>query len=407
MAVVPRFQPFAGIRYASTLPLERVTSPPYDVIDADERAALAALDAANAVHVDCPVSDLGSGSRGTGGGHDVYDEAAATLAGWLEDGTLEVDDRPSFTLYRMSFTDDLGGARSTTGVIGALDLERPGEGDVLPHERTTPKAKSDRLDLLRSTKANLSPIWGLSLAAGLSKLLDPPGAPLAAVTDPDGVTHEAWRIDDHEACVAIAEAVATAPVVIADGHHRYETCLTYRDEVGAAVPGAGATMCLVVELAAEQLTVRPIHRLLRGLPDGFDVLAALEDTYVVEPIEGASPGDRAVVTTDGAARLTPRVDDDRLETVRLDDALAAFPPHDVAFQHGVDEVLEAVRTERAQAGVLLPPVSVEEIAAVAHARDRMPPKTTFFWPKPRTGFVFRSLTSPSSVARANDRRPAG
>jgi uncharacterized protein (DUF1015 family) len=396
MANVPRFQPFAGIRYAPTLPLEQVTSPPYDVIDAAERAALAAAHPANAVLVDCPVSDLGTGSAGTASGTDVYEEAAATLERWLDDGTLVVDEGPTLTLYRMSFTDETGQARSTTGVIGALGLERPGEGDVLPHERTTPKAKSDRLDLLRATQANLSPIWGLSLATGLSKLLEPPGAPLGALTDPDGVIHEAWRIDDPDAIAAIADAVAAAPVVIADGHHRYETCLTYRDEVGDAVPGADATMCLVVELAPEQLTVRPIHRLLSGLPEDFDVLDALEGTYLVEPIEGVSPGDRAVVTAEGAARLTPRVDDGRLETVRLDDAIAGLPPHEIAFQHGVDEVVEAVRSGRAQAGVLLPAVSVEEIAAVADARDRMPPKTTFFWPKPRTGIVFRSLEDEGS-----------
>lgn len=390
---MPRFEPFPGIRYAPDLDLGVVTSPPYDVIDGDERAALAASHVANAVHVDCPVGDLGSGGAGVGGGVDAYTAAARTFDGWRADGTLVTDERPSFTLYRMSFTDEGGRARATTGVLGAVTLERPGEpgASILPHERTTPKAKSDRLDLLRATNANLSAIWGLSLAEGLSKLLDPPGEALGDLTDEDGVRHQSWRIDDPDACAAITDAVAGAPVVIADGHHRFETCLNYRDEAGTAVPGADATLIFIVELVDEQLTVQPIHRLLSALPADFDFPAAFEATYEVEEVEAVAPGELGVVTAAGSFRLRPRVDDDTLDTVRLDEALAGFPTHTLAFQHGVANVVDAVATGRAQAGVLLRPVGVPEISAVAESGERMPPKTTFFWPKPRTGVVFRSL----------------
>src|SRR4051794_1935275 len=152
----------------------------------------------------------------------------------------------------------------TLGVIGALGLEPPGQGDVLPHEHTTPKAKSDRLDLLRATTANLSPIWGLSLSEGLSKLLEPDAAvALGRWSDGDGVGHELWRIDDERAIGRITETVGSAPVVIADGHHRYETSLAFAAE-RADLTGATATLCYVVELAPDQLTVRPIHRLVRG-----------------------------------------------------------------------------------------------------------------------------------------------
>jgi uncharacterized protein (DUF1015 family) len=393
MAAVPRFEPFPGIRYAPDLELGVVTSPPYDVIDGDERAALAASSPANAVHVDCPVGDLGSGGAGVGAGGDVYAEAARVFDGWRTDGTLVTDERPSFTLYRMSFTDEAGRGRATTGVLGAIMLERPGSpgASILPHERTTPKAKSDRLDLLRATKANLSAIWGLSLAGGLSKLLDPPGEALGDFTDDDGVRHQSWRIDDPAACAAITDAVASAPVVIADGHHRFETCLAYRDEAGAAVAGADATLIFIVELVDEQLTVQPIHRLLSDLPADFDVPGAFEATYEVTPVEAVAPGELGVVTPAGSFRLVPRVEDDELDTVRLDEALAGFPPHTLAFQHGVANVVDAVGSGRAQAGVLLRPVGVPEISAVAESGERMPPKTTFFWPKPRTGVVFRSL----------------
>lgn len=385
---MPRFEPFAGLRYPASLPLGLVTSPPYDVIDAAERDRLAASHPANAVHVDCPVGDLGSTSAGgLDGDGDVYEQAAATLRRWVADGTLVVDDRPSFTIYRME-----AGGRATTGVLGALGLERPGEGDVLPHERTTPKARSDRLELLRATRANLSAVWGLSMAAGLSALLDPPGEPLGSFLDADGVTHTAWRVDDPDRLAAVAEAVGSAPVVIADGHHRYETCLAYRDEVGDAVPGSWATLCYVVELAPDQLAVRPIHRLVSGLGAGADLVAALAAEYEVTEVAGPAAGAPPLLVTPQATyALTPRQADGTLETVRLDRALAALGAHDLAYQHDADAVVAAVRAGKADAGILLAPVTVDDIATVARARDRMPPKTTFFWPKPRTGIVFRSL----------------
>jgi uncharacterized protein (DUF1015 family) len=387
---VPRFEPFAGIRYAPSLPLGDVTSPPYDVIDAADRERLAASHPNNAVLVDCPVGDLGTGGGGTSTGTDGYEVAAAAFGRWRAEGVLVDDERPSFTVYRMS-----ADGRSTTGVLGALGLERPGEGDVLPHERTTPKAKSDRLDLLRATRANLSAVWGLSLAAGVSALLDPPGDPQGDFTDGEGVRHECWRLDDPERVAAIAAAVASAPVVIADGHHRYETCLTYRDEVGAAVPGAGATLCYVVELAPDQLAVRPIHRVLSGLPAGTDVVAALATVY---ELEEAADGEPALVTPSARYGLRPRVDDGTLDTVRLERAFAGLPAHEVAYQHDAEVMVDAVRSGKADAGVLLKAVTVEQIKAVADARRRMPPKTTFFWPKPRTGIVFRSLSNRARVA---------
>jgi uncharacterized protein (DUF1015 family) len=376
---VPRFEPFAGIRYAPALPLADVTGPPYDVIDAAERERLAASHPNHSVRVDCPVADLGGGLAG-GAGAACYEEAAEELGRWLDEGVLVVDERPSFTVYRMS-----AGTSSTTGVLGALGLD----DDVLPHERTTPKARSDRLELLRATRANLSAVWGLSLAAGLSALLEPPGELLGDFTDGDGVRHQAWRIDDPARCADIAGRVATAPVVIADGHHRYETCKAYRDEVGPTVPGADRTLCYVVELAPEQLAVRPIHRLVSGLPAGTDVAAALATQYALD--EGGD-GEPALLAGDRRYRLTPLDDDGTLDTVRLERALATLPPHDLAFQHDADAVVDAVGSGKADAGVLLRGVTVAEIEAVANARDRMPPKTTFFWPKPRTGIVFRSLT---------------
>src|SRR5258705_3682376 len=134
---------------------------------------------------------------------------------------------------------DAGCARGTTGVIGAHELDREG---VLPHERTLPKAKSDRLELLRATRANFDPIWGLSLATGLSELLEPDGEPAATARDGEGVRHECYPITDPARVRTIRGMISGSGLVVADGHHRFETACTYRDERGPDDAGAGAIM---------------------------------------------------------------------------------------------------------------------------------------------------------------------
>lgn len=393
-----RFEPFPAIRYdlaRSNLP--DVVAPPYDVIDDALRAGLAARDPHNSVRIDLPVDEAGT---------DRYDVARSLLHGWQGESVLVTDERPTFTVYRMGYVDDAGRERHTTGVIGALELSPPGT-DILPHEHTTPKAKSDRLDLLRSTRANTSAIWGLSLAKGLTDLLPVDSPPTADFVDDDGVRQTVWVVDDQDTIEAITAAVSSQPVVVADGHHRYETSLAYRGEREAAdgTPGlAEMTLAYLVELVEDELTVRAIHRLLTGLPDDFDLIAALDPWF--EPV-GPPPagvpvttamdeaGALCVVLPGGEVLLRPRAEalaDARdLDSARLDVAVAALPPHELIFQHGPDNVRAAVSEGRAQAGVLLRPATVAQIDATAHGGERMPPKTTFFHPKPKTGLLFRSL----------------
>jgi uncharacterized protein (DUF1015 family) len=395
---VASFQPFPALRYdPARVALADVVAPPYDVIDDAQRAELAARGEHNAVRIDLPVDEAGV---------DRYEVARRLLADWQREGVLVADDRPTFTVYRMTYVDDAGRDRHTTGVIGALELTPPGT-DILPHEHTTPKAKSDRLDLLRATRANLSAIWGLSLAKGLTDLLPLEGEPAGDVVDEDGVRHTVWVVDDADRCAAIAEAVAAQPVVIADGHHRYETSLAYRGEREAAegkVDEAGATLAYLVELVEDELTVRAIHRLLSDLPEGLDLAAALAPWFedigpppagvpVTAAMEDA--GALALVTLAGDALLRPRpealAEGRDLDSARLDVALAALGPHTLRFQHGVDNVRRAVAGGDARAGVLLRPATVAQIEATAHGGERMPPKTTFFHPKLKTGLVFRRL----------------
>jgi uncharacterized protein (DUF1015 family) len=404
---MPRFEPFTGIRYATETPespvagasLDDLVSPPYDVISPERREQLAARHSHNAVHVDLPAAD---------GDRSPYEVAAEMFGRWQREGALARDLRPAFYTYRMDCEDEAGRARRTIGVIGALELSRPDQGEVLPHEHTTPKAKSDRLEMLRATRANLSAIWGLSPAAGLTDLLQEAEV-VGRWTGSDGTHHELGRIDDADRVAAIADKVGGAPIVIADGHHRYETSLAYRDESRARGTGDGGgaelTMMFVVELVETELTVLPIHRLITGLPVGLDLADALTPWFDVRPLDGQVDGriaDRMVddgglclVLPDRAALLVPRPDAMRgvrdLDSSRLDAALAGLPAHELTFQHGIEHVVERVQRREAQAGVLLRPVRVPQIAEIAEGGDRMPPKSTYFHPKPSTGAVFRSF----------------
>jgi uncharacterized protein (DUF1015 family) len=389
---MPRFEPFPGLRYAPEVDLDLVAAPPYDVIGPEERAALVARSPHNSVLVELPADEPAEG-------RDRFEQAAHLLRLWQGEGVLVRDAEPAFYVTRMTFHDESGRERSTTGVIGALELGVPGEGDVLPHERTTPKPKGERLNLQRACRANLSPVWGLSMAEGMSAVIAP---------DPDGVVHEVWQLDPARVD-ELSALVAASPVVLADGHHRYETGLAYQREVRAErgdAPGDhDLIMALVVELSEEQLSVRGIHRLLSLLPDGLDVAEAFGGHFALTeagPVDGSfllrmlDEGALGLVTPTGSwlARPLPATEEASeypLDSARLEVALRTLPPHEVVYQHGVENITAAVDKGEAQIGVLLRPADVATISSMARQRLLMPPKTTFFYPKPRTGLVFRTL----------------
>lgn len=413
---MPDFRPFRGIHYSVTeapTDISDVAAPPYDVIDDDRRRELADRHEHNAVHLTLP-SDGRPGDR--------YERAATLFRQWLDESVLVADPETTYYVYRAEFDDEDGVPRLMTGVIGALEVVEPGTGDVLPHERTMPKPASDRLDLLRTTRANLEPIWGLSLASGMSDLLDPDDPPLVTCTDTRGARHLLYRLDHPARVEKIAAAVASAPVVIADGHHRYETSLRYREEQRTGGGGPGGhdhIMALLVELADEQLAVQPIHRVIRGLPDVDALRATLAERFDIEPVgandaEGVArvssvmhaAGAPAFVTSDELAILHPRPGaldaglEREPEPVREVDAArfeAGIAPllddlgAEVTYRHDRFVVCDLVRRADAHAAVLLRPVGVPVIREVAHRGERMPQKTTFFHPKPSTGLVFRSL----------------
>jgi len=394
---VPRFEPFQALRYGSNTALHDVCSPPYDVLSEAERLALANKHENNIVHVDMPLAPSGN----------AYEHAASILSEWIRNGILVRDHVPSFTLYRMKFTDSTGKARNVVGVIGALEVVDEGAGGVLPHERTTPKAKTDRLELTRATDANLSPVWGLSLANGLSTLLSEPGEFVGSVVDDLGVIHSVERVADGARIAAISSAISSHPVVIADGHHRYAISRTYRDEtrerLNSKSSGAELTMTYVNELIDEQLSVAAIHRLYEGI-SYKDLAAALSPFFTItdaDPVGSTTlsqMNERSslclVAKTGRTHWLTPIAEKfigvRNLDSAYLEHALSNVQ-HEVRYQHGVTEVQHELQTSDATAAILIRPVSVAEIQRTANEGLLMPPKSTFFTPKLRTGFVLREM----------------
>ncbi len=417
-----QFRPFKPLRYVRP-ELSSVLAPPYDVLSAQDRADMLAVDSHNSVAIDFPP-----------GREDpaAYEAVAGLLESWIIDGTMAWSPKESFTILRMT-APTVGNiiGRTTTGVVGALTLCDPGTGDILPHEETTTKDKADRLTLIRAAKINTSPIWGLSMTSGLGAVLSSLIAAKpaeASGTDHDGVIHELWTVRGAEDIASIAVLIDSSPVVLADGHHRFETALAYQaeqpvassatDAVSSEPTGPDAIMTMIVELAPNELEVRPIHRLV-DLPEGStaeSLLASLSPWFTAEP---APDSVTAGLIEDGAASalivaslptkqslllftatacwfLTPLDDvfgpEISLDSQRVRSSVGTgAPAAQLRFHHDASHIYREVLAGRAAAGLLLRPATVEQIHAVADKRTRMPAKTTFFWPKPRTGMVFRSV----------------
>lgn len=393
---MPMFAPFLGLRFPTEL-LKESVAPPYDVLSAKEVATLRASSPSNVTWIDVPqVHD----------GPNPYEIAANKMAEWLSAGVLVRDDEPSFTIYRMTFTDETGVARTISGVIGALEVVDDQAGGVLPHERTTPKASTDRLDLTIATQANLSPIWGLSRAHGLSDALSAQGEVLGRLTI-DGVTHTVERVSEQKRIDEIQRLVESADVLIADGHHRYGVARQFRKYAQDSEPQiadqASTTMVFVNEMSPEQLAVAAIHRLymdvdfnvLRDtLLQSYSVIAeAPADEHVLQLMADKS----AIALVSGKTDvelLVPRPEADLgdrdLDGARLETALKLIS-HSVSYQHGVSNVVSAISSGQASAGILIRPVPFDEIVRTAERGDLMPPKSTFFTPKLLTGLVIRQM----------------
>jgi uncharacterized protein (DUF1015 family) len=413
-------QPLHALHYdlAKVGSLADVASPPYDVIDADQRARLAARSQYNVVHVDLPEGEP-----------DPYANAAATLARWQDEGAIVRDDRPALWTLTQDYTGPDGRPLTRRGVFARVRVTEYGPGKIRPHERTHPGPKEDRLRLTRATKANLSPIFALyddPRHAAWSELADnAAGPPFAEATSDDGTLNRLWRIDDDESLDIVEAALDGTELLIADGHHRYETARVYADEVGGEGAHRWVLMCLVA-LQDPGLALYPTHRLARGVdPEGL--ANAIRRDFDIEEI------DRAELVPDAPAadgririgymdshfkrafRLTlkdPAIADralaDKPEPYRrLDTAVVealllkgaiGMSDDDIAHLNGLgyardfDEAVALIDDATYDVGFFMGPVPVEQVQAVAAAGENMPPKSTFFAPKVPTGLVFNPLS---------------
>jgi uncharacterized protein (DUF1015 family) len=407
--------PFRAVRYDPDV-LPDVTAPPYDVIDPRQRAELLERSPHNVVDIDLPQA-----------GGDPYEHAARVFADWQESGVLQRDDTPALWASTQDFTGPDGRPYTRRGFFARVRIEDYGAGRVRPHERTHPGPKEDRLRLTRATRANLSPIFALYDDPGQTAwaALDPADAPpLGEVTDPDGTVHRLWRVGDAGAHAAVRDALAGSELLIADGHHRYETARVYAEEVG----GEGGHRYLLVYLVALQdagLTVFPTHRLLTGLDDErrTRLREAIERDWEIERVEeddleptGDGPlrlgyldryhrlplrltlADPAVADAALPGRAEPyrRLDTAVLEALLLQGALG-MTEDDISHFRGLDyarstaEALRRVVDGEADAAFFMRGTPVEQVREVAAAGESMPPKSTYFFPKVLTGLVFHLL----------------
>ena len=398
--------------------LADVVAPPYDVIDDRQRAELAARSPYNVVELDLPRDPYGG---------DPYEHAGALLERWTDEGVLTRDSEPTIYALEQDYDTPDGSRLTRRGFLARVRLAPYGEG-IRPHERTQPGPKEDRLRLTRATRHNLSPIFALHPGDAWRHLAPALGGdPLGEVTDGDGTTHRIWRIDDRAVHAAIAEELAPGELLIADGHHRYETSLAYQAEVGPGGPQDYVLMALV-SLEDPGLTVFPTHRLISGLagdPTKQQALGTgLRELFEVEkvPFDQLDPGGIEGVGVFGymdshhkqAYRLRlasnpalARALAGRSEAYRTLDAaileelvlkgILGMSTEDIAAKRGIgytpslDEALAKLDNGDYQAAFLLRPTPVDQVREVAAAGETMPPKSTYFFPKLLTGLVFNPL----------------
>jgi uncharacterized protein (DUF1015 family) len=417
---MPDVQALRALHYDSAVagPLADLVAPPYDVIDARQRSELAARSPFNVVNIDIPQGEP-----------DPYASAGELFEQWQLQGVLVRDREPAIWAHTQEYTGPDGRRLTRRGFFARVRIEPYGPGRIRPHERTHPGPKEDRLRLTRATRANISPIFSLysdPAGAAWSALSAATGqTPWGEVTDADGTVHRLWRVADPDAIASVREAAGGAELLIADGHHRYETMQAYAEEVGGEGHHRYILMCLVA-LEDPGLTVFPTHRLVNGLDPGRQEALAealRRDFDVVEvPIEqiapppGNGPLQLGYIDSDlqrpfrltlkhqsiADAALPERseayrhLDTGVLETLVLkndlgmsDDDISHF--NGLFYARDTAEALAMVRSGEYDAAFLMRPTPVEQVRDVAAAGENMPPKSTYFFPKLLTGLLFSPL----------------
>ncbi len=431
-------RPFRALRFTPAAgPMEELVCPPYDIISESQRQAYLARNPHNIIRLELPRD-----------GADPYQEAGATLRRWIAEGILRQDDRPALYVYEIEFSVDgpsdisgmHGGRRSVMGLIGLVKLEEFEKGIILPHEETLSKAKTDRFNLMKATNCNFSDIYALYMDdGGEEEALDilslvSRGRPVTELTDEAGLVHRLWAIDDESIIAKIQAHLADTKLYIADGHHRYETALNYRNYLREqGVPegtAADYVMMMLVEMSHPGLVVFPTHRMVRGLSSFdaeavlsacepyFDLLRGADVSTMDEALEHAyrdgkhafgfyTGGDTFTLLTlrDPAVmdtllpQLSPAsraLDVTILHTLVLERLMGIDKENmanqtNLTYTRDLSEALDGVRRGGFQCSFILNPTRVSEIRDVASAGEKMPQKSTYFYPKLITGLTMNKL----------------
>jgi len=418
---MPEVKPLRALHYDLNRVggLQPVVAPPYDVIDAAQRAELAAQSPYNVVRIDLPEAN-----------GDPYEAAAEILAAWRSDGAVVRDEEPSIWPLEQDYTGPDGRVRTRRGFLARVRVEEYGPGRIRPHERTHPGPREDRLRLTRATQANLSPIFSLysdpdgqtwsALQGATSQM------PWAETRDPDGTVNRLWRVRNPHVIEQVCRTAGGGELLIADGHHRYETARVYAEEIGGEGPHRYVLMCLVA-LEDPGLTVFPTHRLLRGLSAeqqealatairrDFDVseLERLDqlpppasdqiqigylDSHSKQPfrltLKNATIADAALPDRTEPYR---RLDTAVLEALILKGALEMTDEQidhldGLGYARDDAQAIDLVSTGAYDAAFFMAPTPVRRVQEVAASGESMPPKSTYFFPKVPTGLVFNQLS---------------
>jgi len=414
-------EPLRTLRYEPRVvgSLDAVTAPPYDVIDEAQRAALAEKSPFNVVEIDLPQAN----------GGDPYLHAQTTLEAWRQQGVLVREREPAIWALTQDYSGPDGRSRTRHGFLCRVRVEDYGPGRIRPHERTHPGPKEDRLRLTRATRANLSPIFSLfpDPEQEAWHALEPftEAEPFGSVTDADGTVNRLWRVSDADAIASVQATLADRELLIADGHHRYETARVYAEEIGGEGEHRYVLMFLC-SLSDPGLTIFATHRLLTDLTD--EKRAALTETlardFDMAPLDAGElepgPDEPGIALgyldrfdnqpkrltlkeqsiADAALGDKPepyrRLDTAVLEALVLKGALG-MSEDDISHFNGLNyskdasDARAAVADGRADAAFFMRPTPVEQVREVAEAGESMPPKSTFFFPKIPTGLVFNPL----------------
>ena len=411
--------------------LSDVIAPPYDVIDAEQQDDLYKKHPCNCVRLilnrDEPTDESTD---------DRYARALKFFRQWQEDGVLIREHEAALYVYHQEFEWE-GQSFVRKGFLGRLRLEEFGKGNVFPHEQTMPGPKKDRLALMSACEANLSPIFGLypdSDQAAQNALEDAARSvtPLVAI-DHLGVTHRMWPVTDPAVVAQVQQTLADKPIFIADGHHRYETSCNYKAKQSEAgnldeTSAANYTLMMFCGMDDPGLAILPTHRLVSGFPEltSDDVRAAVGEHFSIEEVDSAeaawetmdAEGDQSVfgfgTPADGKWLLARVTDSSPMKELAADqsdvwrslgvsilhrmivdhllkgkhaDAEPAYK-----FVHLMDEVTEAMEQKSCQLAILVMPAEIGHVQAISEHLERMPPKSTFFYPKLLSGLVFNPLS---------------